>query len=64
MEKKVTKYKKEAKLYEENEKKREKKIKKKKKELSKKRKKECDNGSLYKLLNSDLLDESLYINLS
>lgn len=55
------KYKKEAKLYEENEKKREKKIKKKKKELSKKRKKECDNGSLYKLLNSDLLEESLYI---
>ena len=23
--------------------------------------KECDNGSLYKLLNSDLIDESLYI---
>ena len=55
------KYKKEAKLYEENKKKREKKIKKKKKELLKKKKKECDNGSLYKLLNSDLLDESLYI---
>ena len=55
------KYKKEEKLYKENEKKREKKIKKKKKELLKKPKKECDNGSLYKLLNSDLLDESLYI---
>ena len=26
-----------------------------------KSKKECDNGSLYKLLNSDLIDESLYI---
>ena len=55
------KYKKEEKIYKENEKKREKKIKKKKKELSKKPKKECDNGSLYKLLNSDLLDESLFI---
>ena len=55
------KYKKEEKLYKENEKKREKKIKKKKKELLKKPKKECDNGSLYKLLISDLLDESLYI---
>ena len=55
------KYKKEAKLYEENKKKREKKIKKKKKELLKKQKKGCDTGSLYKLLNSDLLDESLYI---
>ena len=55
------KYKKEEKKYKENEKKREKKIKKKKKEMSKKQKKECDNGSLYKLLNSDLLDESLFI---
>ena len=54
-------YKKEEKLYKENEKKREKKIKKKKKEILKKQKKECDNGSLYKLLNSDLLDESLFI---
>ena len=54
-------YKKEEKLYKENEKKREKKIKKKKKEILKKHKKECDNGSLYKLLNSDLLDESLFI---
>ena len=54
-------YKKEEKLYKENEKKREKKIKKKKKEMLKKQKKECDNGSLYKLLNSDLLDESLFI---
>ena len=54
-------YKKEEKLYKENEKKREKKIKKKKKEIIKKQKKECDNGSLYKLLNSDLLDESLFI---
>ena len=55
------KYKREKKLYKENEKKREKKIKKKKKEMLKKPKKECDNGSLYKLLDSDLLDESLYI---
>jgi hypothetical protein len=54
-------YKKEEKLYKENEKKREKKIKKKKKEILKKQKKECDNGSLYKLLNSDLLDENLFI---
>ena len=54
-------YKKEEKLYKENEKKREKKIKKRKKEILKKQKKECDNGSLYKLLNSDLLDESLFI---
>ena len=54
------KYKKEEKLYKENEKKREKKIKKKKKEILKSIK-ECDNGSLYKLLNSDLIDESLYI---
>ena len=54
-------YKKEENLYKENEKKREKKIKKKKKEILKKQKKECDNGSLYKLLNSDLLDESLFI---
>ena len=55
------KYKREQKLYKENEKKREKKIKKKKKEMLKKPKKECDNGSLYNLLDSDLLDESLYI---
>ena len=55
------KYRKEEKIYKENEKKREKKIKRKKKEMLKKPKKECDNGSLYKLLNSDLLDESLYI---
>ena len=39
----------------------EKKIKRKKKEMLKKTKKECDNGSLYNLLDSDLLDESLYI---
>ena len=57
------KYKKEEKIYKENEKKREKKIKRKKKEMLKKVKKECDNGSLYKLLNSDLLDEILNIYL-
>ena len=31
------------------------------KKYKKKPKKECDNGSLYNLLDSDLLDESLYI---
>ena len=55
------KYKKEEKLYKENEKKREKKIKQKEKELLLKPTKKCDNGSLYKLLNSDLLDENLFI---
>ena len=55
------KYKQEEKIYKEKEKKREKKIKKKKKEMLKKPKKESDNGSLYKLLYSDLLDESLFI---
>ena len=55
------KYKKEEKLFKKNEKKREKKIKQKKKELLLKPHKVCDNGSLYKLLNSDLLDENLYI---
>ena len=55
------KYKKEEKLYKKNEKKREIKIKQKKKELLLKPQKACDNGSLYKLLNSDLLDENLYI---
>ena len=55
------KYKKEEKLYKENEKKREKKIKQKEKDLLLKPTKKCDNGSLYKLLNSDLLDENLFI---
>ena len=55
------KYKKEEKLYKENEKKRTKKIKQKQKELLLKPKKKCENGSLYKLLNSDLLDENLFI---
>lgn len=55
------KYKKEKKLYKKNEKKREIKIKQKKKELLLKPPKVCDNGSLYKLLNSELLDENLYI---
>ena len=60
--KKIKKKKKEKKKKQKKKKKkREKKIKKKKKEMSKKQKKECDNGSLYKLLNSDLLDESLFI---
>ena len=55
------KYKKEEKLYKENEKKREIKIKQKQKELLLKPIKKCDNGSLYELLNSDLLDENLFI---
>ena len=54
------KYKKEEKLYKENEKKREIKIKQKQKELLLKPQKKCDKGSLYKLLDSDLLDENLF----
>ena len=55
------KYKKEEKLFKENEKKREIRVKQKQKELLLKPHKSCDNGSLYKLLNSDLLDENLFI---
>ena len=55
------KYKKEEKLYKKNEKKREMKVKQKQKELLLKPRKSIDNGSLYKLLNSDLLDENLFI---
>ena len=55
------KYKKEEKLYKENEKKRKKIKKQKQKELLLKPHKKSDNGSLYELLNSDLLDENLYI---
>ena len=54
-------YKKEEKEFKENEKKREKKVKKKQKELLLKPHKSCDNGSLFNLLNSDLLDENLFI---
>ena len=54
-------YKKEEKEFKENEKKREKKVKQKKKELLLKPHKSCDNGSLFNLLNSDLLDENLFI---
>ena len=55
------KYKKEEKMFKENEKKREMKVKQKEKELLLKPQKKGDNGSLYKLLNSDLLDENLFI---
>ena len=55
------KYKKEEKMYKENEKKRELKVKQKEKELLLKPQKKGDNGSLFKLLNSDLLDENLFI---
>jgi hypothetical protein len=55
------KYKKEEKAFKENEKKREKKVKQKQKELLLKPHKSCDNGSLFNLLNSDLLDENILV---